>query len=125
MKKLIAAALAISMMLLCCACGKKADDSDLSYIQKKGTLVVGITDYEPMDYQDENGEWIGFDADTGKQMMLAGACLWVGDRRLGGCLLKSHQNKIIPNQHRTFDKHPILCQKGQHFGLGQKWERLF
>ena len=57
MKKLIAAMLAISMTLLCCACGKKADDSDLSYIQKKGTLVVGITDYEPMDYQDENGNW--------------------------------------------------------------------
>jgi|GEM_PF-4271478 len=63
MKKLIAAALAISMALLCCACGKKADDSDLSYIQKKGTLVVGITDYEPMDYQDENGSWTGFDAE--------------------------------------------------------------
>ena len=63
MKKLIAAILAISMTLLCCACGKKADDSDLSYIQKKGTLVVGITDYEPMDYQDENGNWTGFDAE--------------------------------------------------------------
>ena len=63
MKKLIAAALAISMTLLFCACGKKADDSDLSYIQKKGTLVVGITDYEPMDYQDENGNWTGFDAE--------------------------------------------------------------
>ena len=63
MKKLIAAILAISMTLLCCACGKKADDSDLSYIQKKGTLVLGITDYEPMDYQDENGNWTGFDAE--------------------------------------------------------------
>lgn len=63
MKKLIAAILAISMTLLCCACGKEADDSDLSYIQKKGTLVVGITDYEPMDYQDENGNWTGFDAE--------------------------------------------------------------
>ena len=63
MKKLIAAILAISMTLLCCACGKKADDSDLSCIQKKGTLVVGITDYEPMDYQDENGNWTGFDAE--------------------------------------------------------------
>lgn len=28
-----------------------------------GTLVVGITDYEPMDYQDENGSWTGFDAE--------------------------------------------------------------
>lgn len=40
-----------------------SSDSDLAYIQEKGTLVVGITDFEPMDYQDENGNWIGFDAD--------------------------------------------------------------
>lgn len=37
--------------------------SDLDYVKNKGTLVVGITDFEPMDYKDENGEWIGFDAD--------------------------------------------------------------
>lgn len=42
-------------------------DSDLAYVQTKGTLVVGITNFEPMDYQDENGEWIGFDADMAKQ----------------------------------------------------------
>lgn len=41
-------------------------DSDLAYIQGKGTLVVGITDFEPMDYKDANGEWIGFDADMAK-----------------------------------------------------------
>ena len=40
-----------------------SDESDLQYVQDKGTLVVGITDFEPMDYQDENGNWIGFDAD--------------------------------------------------------------
>ncbi len=38
-------------------------DSDLAYVQDKGTLVVGITDFAPMDYKDDNGEWIGFDAD--------------------------------------------------------------
>lgn len=40
--------------------------SDLDYIKNKGTLVVGITDFEPMDYKDENGDWIGFDADMAK-----------------------------------------------------------
>lgn len=40
--------------------------SDLDYVKNKGTLVVGITDFEPMDYKDENGEWIGFDADMAK-----------------------------------------------------------
>lgn len=43
-------------------------DSDVAYIQDKGTLVVGITNFEPMDYQDENGEWIGFDADMAKMV---------------------------------------------------------
>ncbi len=42
------------------------DASDLSYIKDKGTLVVGITDFEPMDYKDESGTWIGFDADMAK-----------------------------------------------------------
>ena len=41
-------------------------ESDLAYVQEKGTLVVGITDFEPMDYKDESGEWIGFDADMAK-----------------------------------------------------------
>ena len=43
-----------------------AADSDMAYVQSKGTLVVGITDFAPMDYQNENGEWIGFDADMAK-----------------------------------------------------------
>lgn len=41
-------------------------ESDVAYIQSKGTLVVGITDFEPMDYKDSSGEWIGFDADMAK-----------------------------------------------------------
>lgn len=40
--------------------------SDMQYVKDKGTLVVGMTDFEPMDYKDENGEWIGFDADMAK-----------------------------------------------------------
>lgn len=41
-------------------------DSDLAYVQGQGKLVVGITDFEPMDYKDESGNWIGFDADLAK-----------------------------------------------------------
>lgn len=44
----------------------EAEDSDVSYIQGKGTLIVGITDFEPMDYKDGSGEWIGFDADMAR-----------------------------------------------------------
>jgi len=43
-----------------------AADGDVAYIQGKGTLVVGITDFAPMDYKDEAGEWIGFDADMAR-----------------------------------------------------------
>ena len=80
-KKLLALVLAAGMVASMAACGNtnsngsaSADnkdasataentDSDLAYVKDKGTLVVGITDFEPMDYQDENGNWIGFDAD--------------------------------------------------------------
>lgn len=43
-------------------------DSDVAYIQGKGTLIVGITEFKPMDYPDENGEWIGFDADMARKV---------------------------------------------------------
>lgn len=56
MKRILAVALAI----VCCAamfsgCGKKNEK-----------LVVGITDFAPMDYQ-EDGQWVGFDADMAKK----------------------------------------------------------
>ncbi|MGN1121124.1 MAG: transporter substrate-binding domain-containing protein [Eubacteriales bacterium] len=37
--------------------------SDLAYVQDKGTLVVGITEYAPMNFKDENGAWTGFDTE--------------------------------------------------------------
>ena len=64
MKKIIAMMLTIILTLtLFTACGAAKDGSDLAAIQKKGKIVVGITDYAPMDYKDENGEWTGFDAE--------------------------------------------------------------
>ena len=93
MKKTLSLALALTMALSLAACGNSggssssapADasgsssqansstssnsantESDLAYVQDKGTLVVGITEFEPMDYQNTDGEWIGFDADIAK-----------------------------------------------------------
>lgn len=41
--------------------------NDFETIKAKGKLVVGITDYKPMDYKEEgSSEWIGFDADLAK-----------------------------------------------------------
>ena len=89
MKKILALLLALCMIFALAACGEAATapseapardapesetpaseapaaESDLAYVQDKGTLIVGITNFEPMDYQNENGEWIGFDADLAK-----------------------------------------------------------
>ncbi len=70
MKKLLALVLTLVMALSFVGCAKKDADtdtqSDLAYVQEKGTLVVGITDFAPMDYKDDKGEWIGFDADMAK-----------------------------------------------------------
>ena len=92
MKKIIALMMAMLMVVaMLAACGENTDKAtadsadtadkatadsatadevatvnDLENIQAKGKLVVGITDFEPMDYKDENGEWTGFDADLAK-----------------------------------------------------------
>lgn len=80
MKKITALMMALLMVLSLAACGSsnsnptaeddadttdaaQTSESDMDYVKNKGTLVVGITDFEPMDYKDENGNWIGFDAD--------------------------------------------------------------
>ena len=88
MKKIIALLMALLMVgAVLAACGKTADKpaatdaaatqaatagsatadsaatvADLEKVQKAGKLIVGITDFEPMDYQ-KDGKWIGFDAD--------------------------------------------------------------
>ena len=68
MKKVFALVLALILALSCLtACGASSG-SDLKTIQKKGTMVVGITDYAPMDYKDENGNWTGFDAELAEMV---------------------------------------------------------
>lgn len=39
---------------------------DVAYIQNKGALVVGITEFAPMDYKDDSGQWTGFDAELAR-----------------------------------------------------------
>lgn len=42
---------------------KEATVEDYQKILDKGEIVVGITNYEPMDYKAEDGSWTGFDAE--------------------------------------------------------------
>lgn len=89
MKKFFALLLELCMIFALAACGEPASEpseapaseapaseapaseepaaeSDMAYVQEKGSLIVGITEFEPMDYQNEAGEWIGFDADLAR-----------------------------------------------------------
>ena len=80
MKKFFAALLALTMILSLAACGgsKKeepkqeetkteepapAPETDASYIEGNGKLVVGMTIYEPMNYYDDAGKLTGFDTE--------------------------------------------------------------
>ncbi len=73
MKKIVAILMTLMMILSLAACGGTDDKdkgetpkTDLEYVKEKGTLVVGITDYAPMDFKDDDGNWIGFDADMAR-----------------------------------------------------------
>ena len=41
-------------------------DSDSAYITNNGKMVIGITEYQPMNYYDDNGELTGFDTEFAK-----------------------------------------------------------
>lgn len=92
MKKLLCTVLALGMAMSVAACGAApaassaaassetapsevasseateadADASDADYILDKGTMVIGYTVYEPMNYTNEAGEFVGFDTDLAK-----------------------------------------------------------
>ena len=92
MKKLLCTVLALGMAMSMAACGAApaassaaasseaasseapsseateaaAEESDLAYITGKGKMVIGYTVYAPMNYTDENGEFVGFDTDLAK-----------------------------------------------------------
>ncbi|MBQ4067309.1 MAG: transporter substrate-binding domain-containing protein [Clostridia bacterium] len=74
--KLLALALAlvmVSLSMFSCL-GQTEQKSDVEYIQDKGTLIIGMTEYVPMNYLDENDEWTGFDTEFA---LLAGKALGV------------------------------------------------
>ena len=77
---LMAGTMSVSMLSGCGGSAAKTDDSsadaadtsasaesDVDYVKSNGKLVIGITDFAPMDYkEDGSDEWVGFDADMAK-----------------------------------------------------------
>ena len=67
MKKYVAIILTALLLVSALAgCSAKKETTDSEKIKAAGKLVVGITDFAPMDYLGDNGEWIGFDADLAR-----------------------------------------------------------
>lgn len=83
MKKLMSLVLMLLLVFALAACGgQKAnkptdapqaeanktteaaqDDSDLAYVRSNKKMIIGYTDYAPMNYYDENGDFTGFDTE--------------------------------------------------------------
>ena len=74
---ILAAVMAISVVLAFAGCSKTTDEpteaadtdtsaaavADVDAIKSAGKMVIGITEYEPMNYKDAEGEWTGFDTE--------------------------------------------------------------
>ena len=82
MKKILALLLAAMMTLSLAACGsdtgstdedsgdtagqdtaEPSADADFAYIQGNGSMKIGFTYFEPMNYMDDNGEFVGFETE--------------------------------------------------------------
>ena len=66
MKRLIAMLLVIAMLACVFAGCAKKEATDFDNIAKDKKVIVGITDFAPMDFLDANGEWTGFDAELAR-----------------------------------------------------------
>lgn len=60
--KIISLVLALLMLTAVLPGCASKEDSDYNYIKEKGTLIIGITQYAPMNFYD-NGELTGFDTE--------------------------------------------------------------
>ena len=65
-KKLVAFALTAAMAISVAGCGKKSADQDLEKIKSAGKMVIGYTVFAPMNYTDENGDFVGFETEFSK-----------------------------------------------------------
>jgi len=63
MKKIISLIMAGIMCMGLTSCKKVSDKTDWAYIEEKGKITIGVTNYPPMNYLDDNGNWTGFDTE--------------------------------------------------------------
>jgi polar amino acid transport system substrate-binding protein len=77
--------------------GAASGDSDWAYISGKGTLVIGVTQYDPMNYFEADGvTWTGFDTE-----MAQAACEKLGVEAVFQEI--DWDNKVIELQSKNID----------------------
>ena len=69
MKKLLAIVLCLGLMFSLAACGNSDTASTAAAAdEKKETIVVGYTIYEPMNFKDDTGKLVGFDTELAEKV---------------------------------------------------------
>ncbi len=68
MKKYLSLVLALALSLSLAACGAPKEEAvsaedDWSYIEGNGKMKIGFTYFEPMNYIDDKGEFVGFETE--------------------------------------------------------------
>ena len=64
---LVTAILTVCACFTLTACGTADNGSDLQNVIKAGKMVVGVTNFKPMDYKEgKSTEWTGFDAELAR-----------------------------------------------------------
>lgn len=70
MKKIVTLLLAAALLVGACfafASCNNTEKKDSEYVKSNGKLVIGVTLFEGMDEKDEQGNWIGFDAEMAQK----------------------------------------------------------
>lgn len=69
LKRVLIVAFAIMMGVMTLACAKKqVQTKESEEIKKNGVLKIGVTNYPPMNYLDDNAQWTGFDTDVANEI---------------------------------------------------------
>lgn len=68
MKKLISIILIAAAMIMVLGSCTASNKTDWAYIEEKGKLTVGVTVFKPMNWQDEEGKWTGFETEFAQEV---------------------------------------------------------
>lgn len=98
LKKVIALVMTgVMTSALLTGCGSnKSSSSDLEYVKDNGVLKIGYTVYEPMNYENKDGEFVGFDTDFAKAV-----CQKLGVKP--EFVLINWKNKVVELESKNID----------------------